>query len=70
MAIQYYDSKSLTFNEETIILADELWAISKLKTPEAFQRHYLSKRGNTHEEITRLLPKLRGRDFNHYYPRN
>ena len=56
MALQFYDKKNTKLAAETVPLAEEDWPITELKSPEDFQRHYLSiMGGHAPEEVDMLM---------------
>ena len=69
MVLSYFDSELGRLNQEAVLLVDADWPIAKLKTPEAFQGHYLSERGKTDEDINWLLPRLREVRFEPVLPK-
>ena len=57
MVLQFYNQKTGKFNAaENVPLVEDDWPIKKIKSPEDFQRHYLSVMGgHTTEEVDMLM---------------
>ena len=58
MVLSYCDPETLETHNETVLLADTEWNISKKNTPEEFQAHYLEKRGIDGGEVMRMMNTL------------